>query len=215
MRVSVLLPFVLAFACTKHNPDSCCSTQDQCTSFGLSGITACDTGKVCNVDGACIAPQCTVSSDCTDAGTPICDNQVCVASCTTDDECSTISGRPYCGSAGACVACKDDTTCTAQDPVCDGSANFCRGCEEDSECSSGVCLESNGTCPASTDVIFVRDDGVDTGDCTQSSPCLTIKYALSKISPRNVIKILSTSYGFGSVSAARAPPSDEPGMSAA
>jgi hypothetical protein len=48
MRIHfVWLLLLVAAACTRHNPASCCSTQQQCDSFGLKQITGCASGKVC------------------------------------------------------------------------------------------------------------------------------------------------------------------------
>ncbi|HEY1818260.1 MAG TPA: choice-of-anchor Q domain-containing protein [Kofleriaceae bacterium] len=105
-----------------------------------------------------------------------------------------MAGEPYCATSGACVACLTDSMCSGNTPICDGSANACRGCEADTECTSGVCLASNGTCADPASIVYVRDDGNDVGDCTATSPCLTLSYAFSKFSPKNVVKILSGSY---------------------
>lgn len=121
-------------------------------------------------------------------------------SCGSDGDCAGMSGTPFCAPSGACVACLDDSACTsALAPVCDGSAHACRGCEQDSECASGICLESNGTCAAADDTIYVANNGADTGECTQAAPCLTLSYALAKIAtPRNVIRIVTASLNINS-----------------
>jgi hypothetical protein len=170
MRKFVLIPFVVLLACTKHNPESCCSTPDQCTSFELPGITPCESGQVCDMTGTCVKPQCTTSADCTDAAMPFCENQLCVAACGSDADCTSMTGKPYCAASGACVACLDDAACTAQAPVCDGSANACRGCEKDSECAGGICLESNGTCADPANALYVSDTGSDSGNCPVTAP---------------------------------------------
>ena len=195
MRNFVFVPIVLAFACTKHNPEACCATPDQCSMYGLGGITPCEgTGQVCDSTGTCVMPQCTTSSDCTDPTAPFCENQFCVAACGSDADCATMAGTPLCASWGACVACLDDTTCTMADaPVCDGSAHACRGCVADSECTSGICLESNGTCASESQAAFVDIGGTDTGTCPKSAPCATIEYAFGQLSgARNVLKVVPT-----------------------
>ncbi len=220
MRNVVWLPIVLAFACTKHNPEACCSTADQCSTYGLSGITSCAGTQVCNSTGACVAPQCTTNTDCTDPTMPLCVNQlcvapqcstntdctdptapfcennVCVAACGSDADCMGMAGRPNCATSGECVACETDAMCTtATAPVCDGSAFACRGCVADSECSSGICLESNGTCADASTAVFVSANGQDTGTCTQASPCLTFGYAQGQMSgAKNVLKLLGNQY---------------------
>jgi hypothetical protein len=192
MRITIAILFVVVTAaCTQHNPDSCCTTQPQCDSFGLDHVIGCDGNKVCDPNGVCIAPQCATSVDCTSPDTPICENQLCVAACTTDDECVGIAGRPYCATDGVCVACKDDSQCTLDAPVCDAAARACRGCADDMECPGGVCLEADGTCKLDADVYFVASNGVDAGNCTRSTPCATIPFVLAKTTPpTKIIHIL-------------------------
>ncbi len=216
MRKIVWLSLVLAVACTKHNPEACCSTADQCSGFGLSGITPCEGNQVCNTDGACVAPLCSTNADCTDPSMPTCENGFCVAMCGSDADCPTampfceshvcVAGcgsdadcggnTPYCAASGACVACVSDAMCkTESAPVCDGSANTCRGCVADSECASGICLESNGTCADASAAVFVTSSGSDSGTCTQASPCATLGYAAGQMSgAKNVLKILGNTY---------------------
>jgi hypothetical protein len=197
MRSFVVLgSFVLlASACTKHNPDSCCATVEQCGELGISGITLCDTGRTCDTTGTCVAVQCISSADCTSADAPICENQLCVAKCTTDDECTGISGRTFCATDGMCVACTSDAQCSADAPICDASARACRGCGADDECAGGICLESDGTCRLDSDVFFVTAAGTDSGACTRSDPCLTIPFVLAKPIPQyKYIHLLGGTY---------------------
>lgn len=151
MRTIVLLMSIATAGCTKHNPDSCCSTADECASLGIEQITGCESGKTCNGTGTCIAAQCSTSAECTAAELPVCSNQLCVATCTTDAECAGLAGRPLCAPDGVCVGCVDSTTCTTSNaPVCDVSERSCRGCSTDFECPSAVCIESRGTCATKT-----------------------------------------------------------------
>jgi hypothetical protein len=199
MRTSFFVFMFFVVACTQHNPDLCCSTTTQCADFGLDNITGCMSGKTCDSTGTCVAAQCTTSADCTSADAPICENQMCVAKCTTDDECVGISGRPFCATDGACVACVMDSQCTTADaPVCDTTSRSCRGCSDDGECTGGICLESEGTCKADSDVFFVATVGVDSGECTRSSPCATIPFVLAKAQPPNkTIHLLGGAYNVG------------------
>ena len=109
MRNIVWLSLVLAVACTKHNPEACCSTPDQCTSFGLSGVTPCEGNQVCDTTGTCVAPQCTTSTDCTDPSMPSCENGFCVAMCGSDADCST--SAPFCENHVCVAACGSDADC--------------------------------------------------------------------------------------------------------
>jgi len=196
MRTSFLVFAVLVCACTKHNPDSCCTSDPQCQAFGLDGVTACETGKVCNSFGTCVASECVSSADCQNPALPVCIDQQCVATCTMDADCTGIAGAPYCASNGACVACTNDTQCTAEAaPVCDTHTNTCRSCSADADCASGVCLEATGTCAGDGQVVFVKGSGTDTGTCTKASPCATLTYAVTQTSgTRNVIHIVGQTY---------------------
>ncbi|MEP6862753.1 MAG: right-handed parallel beta-helix repeat-containing protein [Deltaproteobacteria bacterium] len=139
IRIAVLIVGLAGIGCTKHNPAVCCNTPTQCSSFGLDGVTGCDTGKVCDSDGACIAPQCASSAECADS-TPYCSNAgLCEMACTVDTECpggGQAANQVHC-SGGACVECANAADCPAAAPVCASSA--CRICQQDSECASEVC----------------------------------------------------------------------------
>lgn len=63
--------------CTKHNPDSCCTSAVECEQLGLDQTYECSSGRVCSA-GTCVAPECAVSSDCRDSARPLCSNQLCV-----------------------------------------------------------------------------------------------------------------------------------------
>lgn len=187
--IAVCLVLCLA-ACTKHNPNSCCTSSDQCISLGLSEMHGCDIGKTCDMDGTCVAVECSTSADCTSPDAPICENQLCIAKCSSDMECGSTSGKPYCAADGSCVACDLDSQCSAGTPVCDATARSCRACAQDSECASDVCLEDVGTCADPSRLIFVASSMPDTGECTSAAPCGTLTYALTKMSTlRDIIHI--------------------------
>ena len=190
MRSLVVLGLFGLIACTKHNPESCCTTSDQCIALGLGEMHGCDTGKTCDSDGTCIPVECSTSADCTSPDMPICENQICIAKCSADVECEGTAGKPYCATDGACVACDMDSQCSSDMPVCDATAHSCRTCSQDSECAGGVCLEDLGTCADSSRLIFVASAMPDAGECTSAAPCGTLTYALSKMSTvRDVIHI--------------------------
>ena len=65
-----------SFACTKHNPASCCSSPVQCSNFGLDSITPCEGLDVCDSTGTCVAPTCMTGSDCPSGD--VCVNEQCV-----------------------------------------------------------------------------------------------------------------------------------------
>ena len=181
---------VVAAACTRHNPASCCSTQQQCDAFGLAEVTGCENGQVCTVAGSCIDPQCTTSAQCTGLDASVCVNQICVGACHVDDDCMGIPGKPYCETDGSCVGCLLDTQCGPDEPVCDATARACRGCSQDSECGNDVCLEADGTCAPTTSVIYLFQFGDDLADCSKATPCQSFAIGLSKVNAsRKIIHI--------------------------
>jgi hypothetical protein len=198
MRISIICALLAIAACSKPNPDACCTTQQQCDTLGLDGITACKADNVCDPNGACVAKECSTSGDCASPDRPVCINQLCVAKCSVDDDCNGLLGTPHCGTDGVCVACVDATQCTADAPVCDVQGHACRGCTMDSECPGGVCLESSGMCAADASIVYVRADGSDSGMCTAAAPCLTLPFAFGKLNnTRNVVHIMGTSLTVG------------------
>ena len=198
IRTTIVLMGLLATACTKHNPDSCCTTEEQCARFGLSGVTGCESGSVCNLTGACVAPECGTSADCSSSSLPICEGQLCIATCTLDDECVGIAHKPYCANDGVCVSCIESSECTDAAPVCDATQRTCRNCQLDSECASGVCVEANGRCATVAEIIYVTKAGVDAGGCESGTPCATLPYALGQVDTgRGVIRIDGGSLDIG------------------
>ena len=190
---------ILVGACTKPNPDACCTTPDQCTSFGIDQLRPCSDGRVCTDNGACIASQCDVNADCTDPASPVCVAHQCVAKCSTDTDC-TDSAAPKCDADGVCVACIDDAQCTtATAPICDGSAHSCRGCAEDTECPSGVCLEFSGVCATVEQILYLSPNGASNSTCDVAHPCLTFADVITLLSPqRDVVRLLGGQVGTGS-----------------
>ena len=192
MRTIVLLVAIGAAGCTKHNPDSCCSTAEECSSLGIDQISGCASDKTCNGMGTCIAAQCSTSADCTTTGLPICANRLCGATCAVDAECTGLAGTPLCAPDGVCVGCTDSAQCgTTTSPICDMAARECRGCTEDIECPSHVCIDANGTCATTGEVIHVSSFGNNgAGDGSPASPYQTLAFALTKVSgTKDVIHI--------------------------
>lgn len=197
MRI-ILLVCVIATGCTKANPNSCCTTAEQCSAVGLKDITSCKSGNVCDPYGACVKPQCAASTDCASPDAPICFAGLCVAKCTADTDCDGRSGTPYCAADGQCVACMQDSQCSTDKPVCDSGDHACRGCVADVECTGGICLEAPGTCTDASNVVFLRADGSDAGTCTHDAPCATFNYGFGQLSSqRDVIHLIGTEFNVG------------------
>jgi hypothetical protein len=197
----VILALALA-ACTKPNPAACCDTPEQCTAFGISGDPRhCAGAQVCDMNGACVDPECQTSMDCTSPGTPICVDHFCQAKCVIDADCAGVAGRPVCETDGSCGECKDDMGCTdATKPVCDMTDHSCRGCIADNECPSGVCVEAEGRCAATSELLFLsQDTGSDSNDCSSDTKaCLTFGKVLGLVTAaRGVVRIVGGQYDVG------------------
>jgi hypothetical protein len=192
MRNSIICALLAIAACSKPNPDACCTTQEQCDAVGLDDITGCKAANVCDSNGACVAKECSTSVDCTSPDRPVCINDLCVAKCTVDDDCTGLAGTPHCGTDGVCVACLDDTQCSASAPVCDSATRECRACALDTECPDGVCLEADGVCASSSQVVYVTTNGgSDSNDCSANAPCSTVTHALTLVdAARPVIHLI-------------------------
>ncbi len=208
--VLFLLPGTMLAACASlvgiEELSPSCQSDDDCT-----GTLTCDIdGSLSGMPGMCIAvvspPDASVGGDCSNTACPrempVCEMSeaavVCVA-CTPgiagDRLCATgHPDTPVCSSAGACVECVSNSECNAASatPLCNTESNTCRGCELDSECASGICL-SSGACEAPANIVYVRSDGEDDGNCTIDEPCQTVSYALDHATGiRQTIRILST-----------------------
>ncbi len=96
--------------------------------------------------------------------------------------CAAADARPADAPPDAPPTCATSAGCPAAAPICDTTSLTCRGCVADGECSDGaICIEHLGECVAATNVLFVAPAGVDQGNCTQTSPCATIGYALARV----------------------------------
>lgn len=175
----LLLLGLLVIACTKPNPNRCCTDEADCAAAELPVGSTCATGLVCR-GNQCIAEPCSASNEC-EASAPYCVAEFCAESCTDDAQCPGFgqsTDKPFCID-GQCVECRDSASgdCPAAAPVCDASA--CRVCQAHSECPLGVCA-ADGTCVDAADVALVDPAGSDTSNCDQAVPCsLTRAFAVT------------------------------------
>lgn len=177
-------------ACTKPNPDACCTNEAECLALGSSELRPCDAGRVCS-NNQCFEVQCETAAQCA-GGTPYCVNQLCVGSCKVEADCGGVPGAPLCADDQVCVGCRGNADCSGATPICDAEDRACRGCETDGDCASGVCLEADGVCAKEEEIVFLSG-GADTGECTRLSPCASLPYALSKVTAvRPVIRLLGS-----------------------
>lgn len=110
-----------------------------------------------------------------------------VPDCTSSEDCKS-PGVPFCQtSSGTCVGCLDGTGCPTDKPVCDASSHVCRSCDRDDECPSGVCVDAEGRCALTNEVIFLRELSTDNAMCSATMPCATFAAALAMLSPQRYI----------------------------
>ncbi len=196
MRWLIVTILAIAASCGAPNPDFCCVTEEQCAAAGVTDeLRPCDVGQACNASSQCVAQECTTSVDCTSADRPSCQNNLCVEGCTNDDDCAGVQGASHCDAGlGECVGCLSNDQCTVEAAICDDETQSCRGCLADADCGDAVCLEANGTCVTETDVIYLANNGSDTGTCPKTAPCQRLEFALGHVSgTRRVIKLVTTS----------------------
>ncbi len=190
---NIVLGVLVLVACTKPNPNVCCTDEADCTTKGIPVGSQCEEGLLCR-GNQCIAQPCSSSASC-DSAAPYCVADSCAESCTEDAQCpgfSQAAEQRFCESA-ACVACRVDVPadCVDSAPVCDQGR--CRTCQAHAECSSGVCA-SDGTCAAENSIAYVEAGGAATSECTRASPCSTIVRALAILPTRSYILIGSGTY---------------------
>ena len=170
MRI-VCLALILSFAaCTKQNPNVCCTDAADCAAQGVPDGTTCSQGLVCR-GNQCIAETCGASTAC-DAAAPYCVLQSCAETCSDDAQCPGFAqgaGDKYCVT-GACVSCRAGLNdCSTTAPVCD--MGVCRGCAAHADCASDLCDLDTGTCVAETTIAYVSPAGNATSACTRATPC--------------------------------------------
>src|SRR5262245_31710929 len=107
MRIKCLLIAMLVVACTKPNPNRCCTDEAECNAKGIPVGSQCESGLVCR-GNQCISEPCTGAEDC-DAAAPYCVAELCVEGCADDAQCPGF-GQPASNTfcvAEQCVECRD------------------------------------------------------------------------------------------------------------
>lgn len=175
MRIASLC-LVTVVACTKPNPEVCCTTADECSSLGITDERPCEAGHVCKnhecVIASCSTEGCTATLPVCNLGADVCDG------CTETLECARFPEQQLCNVlTGACVQCVTGSDCDALKPICD--VGECRGCELDSDCTSGAC-DDTGACVPQSEVVYIDAAGTNLGTCTPTSPCRTIDFAVTQ-----------------------------------
>lgn len=186
--------FLWLAACTRPNPDFCCSEPAECTALGVDdGVRTCASGKVCD-SNICKAVECSTADEC-GADAPYCANQVCQPSCAGNGDCLGAAG-PICADDGICVGCRTNEDCSEAAPICDPVKRACAPCRADADCAeTGVCLAADGVCAKPSSLIYLRQDGTDEFNCNVNFPCKTFNNALGKVTAaRNVIRLLGRTF---------------------
>lgn len=189
-----LVILLLSYAsCSKHNPASCCTTQKQCSSQGLEQIYPCASGNVCDTNGTCVVGDCNTAGDC-GTTTPFCIGQACAAACTSNNDCAADAAHPLCEPDGSCGACITSASCPANAPICTSDAHECVACETGANCASDVCDVAAGSCVDEADILYVSDQGANTGTCTRNAACRSVGFATSVAAARTRVHILGANY---------------------
>lgn len=179
--------------CCETNGIAACvaATESQCTGCGVpcnptlantcsnrgcrcgSGAACSGTGseKVCvGSPGTCA--ECAGNADCTNAATPLCVGNHCVA-CNGSSGCDVASTKPICAST-SCRGCNSDAECSALSggpgPLCggNGACGPDDACSMDGDCTDGV----HGQCvDVGSGALRCRVcDPSDNTGCTQPEP---------------------------------------------
>jgi hypothetical protein len=184
MRSTTIALCLLLVACTKPNPNRCCTDEADCTAKGIPTGSMCEQGLVC-VGNQCISVPCADATDC-NATAPYCVSELCSEGCSEDAQCPGFmqdTSIRYCV-GGDCVTCRDSNDCGAS--VCEAGA--CRACVAHAECASQVCEQ--GQCLDQTIIAYAAPSGSSSSGCTLDMPC-TLERALSVIdATRTAIKLL-------------------------
>ncbi|MBA3393298.1 MAG: hypothetical protein H0T89_11670 [Deltaproteobacteria bacterium] len=177
MKAFLWMTIAITLGCKTPNPERCCVDAADCASQGLD-----EEMRTCAEGLACVANECVVASCSTQgcaASAPVCDiaSDICEG-CSDAADCARFASEQVCDvGSGRCLQCLTPADCGPTTPVCD--ANACRGCSLDSECESGACGD-DGACIAATSVVYLDPSGTDTGDCTDSQPCRSVPFAVSR-----------------------------------
>ncbi len=176
MRALIVSCFVLT-ACTKQNPQACCTDEADCATVGLPVGTTCDQDHLCR-GNRCVEQLCGSAAEC-DVTAPYCvmtDEGRCSEACTADAQCPGFgqTAERFCID-GSCAECRVGMNdCPTDRPLCSNGA--CVACVAHSDCASGVC--ANGACASEDEIAYVSTTGSPASDCTKVSPCNTIERGL-------------------------------------
>jgi hypothetical protein len=195
MRAFYVSLMFICIACTKPNPNRCCTDEADCNAKGIPVGSVCDVGLVCR-GNQCISEPCTSAAACDEAA-PYCVAELCSETCAEDAHCPGFAQDPrsiFC-MAGTCVECRDAADCPSTAPVC--NAGSCRGCNADSDCASGVCDNDEAKCIAEASVVYVAPSGSTTSNCTRADPCTLARAFTVADANRPAIKLGSGSNSMG------------------
>jgi len=199
MRNVILVSFLGLVACTKPNPNRCCTDEADCMANDIPVGSTCNDGLVCR-GNQCIAETCTTSSSDCESTDPYCVDSLCAAACIDDTQCPGAAQDPadkFCV-GGTCVVCRvgmDD--CPASAPVCDGGA--CRACTADSDCASEACDIDSGMCLDGPSIAYASPSGSASASCTIADPCsFTHALAIATLdTTRSNVKLVQGTYTEG------------------
>ncbi len=184
------------------NVCTACSSGSQCpTTAPICGAGACSpcasnalcaseypSAPICDLSGGgkngeCV--QCTANANC-NAAAPVCTNDACTATCTTNAPCASYPSNLLCdttqsdGLKGECVGCLSVSDCNAVRPTCPVGTRQCSTCTVEANCTSYLATphcDTNGDSHAGQCVqCRVSNDCPATApDCSAANACTGCK----------------------------------------
>ncbi len=171
---AAIFALILA-ACSRPNPVVCCSSEEDCSSIGIS-----DSERTCALGLTCRDHECQIPLDAP--------RQECVQS----SDCG--GATPVCAPDRTCVECVASTDCPSSAPACDPLNHTCRGCGVDVDCDSGACDGVTGLCIAESSIAYASPAGSGTAPCSKVQPCsIQRAFAITDIT-RDTVKMTPGTY---------------------
>lgn len=131
-----------------------------------ASIMTCEVPTCSTTGCGAMAPVCNITTD-------TCEG------CGDSSSCSRFNESPVCdNAAGSNVECVVDADCkAATKAICD--MHTCRGCARDTDCASDACGD-DGACVPESSIVYLAVGASDSGTCTRSAPCGSVKYGVSQ-----------------------------------
>lgn len=120
------------------------------STMSMSGTDTDDTDATTEPTTETGPTGCAGSDECTDPGSPVCVDEVCVPCTDAGDGDAACAEKdveaPACGDDGACVECTpgNPVACDGTTPVCDPGSSSCVGCTYHEQCDAACNMVTGG-----------------------------------------------------------------------